>query len=215
MSKITKPDIIKIPFDPERSPRDQIESAVALVKSLPCARHPHEMLAVDQKATLRNALRHDYPDNDLPWHLEFSANYARCTECPHSFNDHEIEVENCAVAPSLFGRRRLCVRDELGKPLPKHFGSADVVPDRSARQQFDSWLKGEFRCELSNQPLQRLDARWKLPFEFWSIKPEFTNCLQCGLEDLGITPDEAHASFDNLVIDPPILRQFLETCRAF
>src|SRR6185369_4333982 len=43
----------------------------------------------------------------------------------------------------------------------------------------------------------------------------FVPCLQCELERLGITPDEARASFDNLVIDPPALREILDKCRAF
>jgi DNA replication protein DnaC len=35
------------------------------------------------------------------------------------------------------------------------------------------------------------------------------------LEHLGITADESLASFDNFAVDPPAIRQHLETCRAF
>lgn len=215
MKQANDSNIIRIPFDPERSPREQLQSAIATVRSRSCHHHPHEILAVDQKATLLNALCHDSPYEDRPWHLEFDANYARCAECPHSSNDFEIEVENCAVPPRMFGRRPFCTKDKEGKPLPKHLGSAVLVADQSARQQFDSWLMGEFRCQFSNQPLERLDARWKLPFESWSMEPQFDPCPQCALEHLGITPDEARASFDNLVIDPPELQHLSERCRAF
>jgi DNA replication protein DnaC len=53
------------------------------------------------------------------------------------------------------------------------------------------------------------------PFDSWTIQPQFAPCLQCGLEYLGITPDEARASFENFAVDPPAIRPHLETCRAF
>jgi DNA replication protein DnaC len=55
----------------------------------------------------------------------------------------------------------------------------------------------------------------KLPFESLTIRPQFAPCLRCSLESLGITPDESLASFDNFIVDPPTIRQHLETCRAF
>ena len=47
-------------------------------------------------------------------------------------------------------------------------------------------------CDCYSQ----LNARLQSPFESWAIEPKFAPCLQCSLEDLGIAPDEARASFD-------------------
>jgi DNA replication protein DnaC len=55
----------------------------------------------------------------------------------------------------------------------------------------------------------------KPPFETWAVEPQFTGCLQCHLERLGITPDEAHACFKSFLVDPPDLQQHLDACRAF
>jgi DNA replication protein DnaC len=54
-----------------------------------------------------------------------------------------------------------------------------------------------------------------LPFSTWNIVPQFSPCPQCGLEDLGILPDEAYASFENFTVDPPSILSHLEACREF
>lgn len=216
MQTANKASVIKIPFDPDRTPREQLNTAIALVKSRICQRHPHEILPMDKTATIWYALRHHYPHQDESHRVEFNATYERCTECPHSKTDHDIEVERCAVC-CLRVLKHLTIRDEKGRPLPRHFGGADLVADQSASEQFAAWLveADKIRCPFNNQLLSRRDARMTLPFKSWSVEPQFNSCLQCGLERLGITPDEAHASFDNLVIDPPVLQKFVETCRTF
>jgi DNA replication protein DnaC len=79
------------------------------------------------------------------------------------------------------------------------------------------WLSGDTsrKCELSNQPLRRRAAKMTPPLESWAVVPQFVPCLECGLERLGISPDEAFASFESFKIDPPAIWQHLETCRAF
>jgi DNA replication protein DnaC len=171
---------------------------------------------VDACATIQSTLCNDYGFGQCERPIEFAATYERCSQCPHSAAEHDIEVENCAVGCLRF-LKQLCIRDENGKPLPRHFGSARLEADRSAREQSDAWLAkvGEFQCKVSGQSLRRRDVRMTPPFESWAIRPQFAPCLQCSLEGLGITPDEARASFDSLVIDPPVLQKFLEICRAF
>lgn len=216
MSVPADSNTIKMPFDPDRTPRDQIETAIASVKPRICERHPHEILQVDKAATVRSALYHDYPNEDQPRRVEFSATYGRCSECPHSNgNADHIEVECCPVSFLRFRRRY--PRDEKGRPLPQHFGCAKLQSDRSAREQFQAWLaeEGEFRCGVSNQVLRRLDTHMQPPFDSWTIEPRFARCLQCSLECLSITPDEALASFENFVVDPPAIRPHVEMCRAF
>ena len=210
------PNSIKFPFDPERTPRDQIGAAIASVPPRRCKRHPDELRPVDLDATLRSALSRDDGVQSQHWHVEFSAIYERCTACPHSDTDHAIEVEDCPVG-SLRIFKHLTVRDAERKPLPRRFDSARLELDRSARQQFNVWLErqADFRCQFSNQPLRRQDAHMSPPFDAWTILPEFQPCLRCGLERLGIAPDESGASFDNFRPDPPALREHLKVCRAF
>jgi DNA replication protein DnaC len=217
MRAASNPNVIRIPFDPDRTPHEQIETAIASVKARVCERHPHEILPVDKTATIRSALRHDYPNEDQPHRVEFTAIYERCPQCPHNDSDHDIEVERCAVGVVRFGNRDYSIRDEQGRPLPKHSASAALVANRCARDQFDAWLASTagFRCPFSNQVLHRRDARMKLPFETLAVVPQFIACLRCRLERLGITPDESRASFDGFLVDPPALQQHLDACRAF
>jgi|ERR1035437_23738 hypothetical protein len=208
---------IRIPFDPDRSPRQQIEAAIASVKARVCERHPHEILPVDMTATILSALHHDYPNEEQPRAVEFTAICERCAQCPHSDADHDIEVEHCPVGVVRLFYRVRCIRDEMGRPLVRRYGSQPLEADRSARELLNEWnvKAAEFRCDLSNQPLRLREASMTEPLKSWNIVPEFATCLQCRLESLGITPDEAHASFDRLLIDPPVLEEFLRVCRAF
>jgi DNA replication protein DnaC len=210
-------DIITFPFDPNRTPREQIEIAVAAIQARVCERHPHEILPVDKAATIRNALFHECPNENEPRRVEFTATFERCSKCPHNCIDHHNQVERCAVGIVLFGSRDICTRDEQGRPLPTQFGNACFEADRSARQQFDAWLANaaEFGCSLGNQVLRRRGARIISPSEMWTILPEFIVCPQCRLERLGVTPDEAQAAFSNFLVDPPALKQHLDVCRAF
>lgn len=216
MRDANNPNIIKIPFDPDRTPRAQIEAAIASLPSRRCERHHHELQPVSKRTTVRAALSSDYGYGHYDRPIEFTASYERCAQCPHSATDHDIEVENCPVG-CLRIFKHLTIRDENGRPLPRQFGSARLEADRSAREQFEAWLarEAEFRCQFSNQALHRRDTRLKPPFEFWSIEPQFPSCLQCSLERLGITPDDAGASFDNFELEPAFLDGYLQTCRAF
>lgn len=210
------PNTIRIPFAPDRTPRAQIEAAIASLPPRRCERHPHELQPVDKHATVRSTLSNDDGYQCHGWPVEFTATYERCPQCPRSQVDHDIEVDNCAVLGHPF-LKFLTIRDEKGRPLPRHFGTTCLEADRSAREQFDAWLASQagFRCQFSNQALRRCKVSIKPPFESWAIVPHFRSCLQCSLERLGISPDEAGASFDNFVVDPPEIASHLEICRNF
>ncbi len=216
MSNTTTTTIIDIPFDPNRTPRAQIEPALAAVPPRPCDRHPHELCPVDTAATIFKALRHDDPYQYDLYVVGFEATYDRCLDCPHNDMDH-IDVERCAASGAGFRHPELNHRDATGRPLPWKFGRAPLDPDQCPRDQFNEWLAraAKARCEFGNQVLRRRDVRMIAPFESWNFRPRFLRCLQCGLEHLGITPDDVFASFDNFVVDPPVLRSHLEACRSF
>jgi DNA replication protein DnaC len=210
--------IIKIPFDPDRTPRAQIEAAIGSLPPLRCERHTHVLRPVDMLYTVQRAFRggdYDYAYSERS--VDFNATFERCLQCPFNNAGHDIEVENCAVGVLRFGKRDFSIRDKQGRPLPRHSGSARLEADRSARKQFEEWISGkaEYRCRLSNQVLRIHDSCMKPPFETWTIEPQFASCPQCELERLGALPDEAHASFGNFVAESPALRQHLEHCRAF
>ncbi len=44
---------------------------------------------------------------------------------------------------------------------------------------------------------------------------ECASCPTCALEQMGLTPDEARARFDNFVCDPPLLSQHLRACQEY
>jgi DNA replication protein DnaC len=217
MRNAVNPDVIEIPFEPDRTPRQQIEAAVAALPSHRCEHHPYELRPVDIEAIVQAALYHDYPIQERPQRAEFSATFDRCTQCPHSGTDHDIVVENCPVGFVRLCNRDYCIRDEKGRPLVTYYGNHRLEADRSVQDLFNAWLASDAACQcgLSGQLLQRRDAHLTPPFKSWRIVPRFVPCLQCGLERLGITPDEARASFDNLSIDLPALREILDKCRAF
>ena len=211
------PDIIRVAFDPDRTPRAQIEAAIAAVAPRQCRRHPDQTLPVDSEATVRNALSNYDGIHSHRWCVEFQATYERCGGCPHTEQADEIEVEDCAVGPVRFGNRFIGTCDETGKPVPTQHGSARLEADQTARAQFQAWLKtaAGLRCPSSDQMLPRRKAQMFAPFPSWAIEPKFPPCLRCSLERLGIAPDESGASFDNFRPDPPALREHLKVCRAF
>ena len=217
MRHACKSSLIEVPFAPNRTPREQITTAIAKLPPLPCERHPHELRPVDTELIIRKALYHAYPDHTQPYRVEFSATCDRCTSCPHSDVDHDIEVEDCPVGVVRLFDRDQSIRDERGRPLVKRFGSHRLVADQSVQDQFHAWLAtgAEFRCAKSKELLHRRNARMFLPFASWRIFPEYAPCLACALERLGIPPDEARATFENLVPDPPVLREFVDVCRAY
>ena len=217
MRDATNSKLIEIPFDPNRTPRQQIEVVLASMPPQRCHRHPHELQGVDLHAIVQSVLQSDDGYHQYHEQVEFSATYDRCAQCPHNDAKHDTEVEKCPVGIVRLFNRDYSIRDEQGRPLPRRSGSHRLEAERSVQEQFNAWLASDaaFKCELSNQLLRRRDVRMTPPFKSWRVVPQFVLCLQCGLERLGITPDEARASFDNLVIDPPALREILDKCRAF
>ena len=53
-------DPINIPFDPARTPRAQIEAALASLPGSRCVKHPHELRPVDKRLTVMRAIQPDY-----------------------------------------------------------------------------------------------------------------------------------------------------------
>jgi hypothetical protein len=111
------PNVMKIPFDPDRTPRAQIEAAIASLPPRGCEQHPHELQPVDMRTTVWSVLCGDYSYGQIERHIEFNATYERCAQCPFSNTDHEIEVERCAVGILRFCNHDLSIRDEKGRPL--------------------------------------------------------------------------------------------------
>ena len=217
MKGITNTSTIRIPFDPKCTPRAQIEASIASLLPRRCERHPHELRPVDVCATVRNALCSNCSNGRLELIVDFRVSYERCSQCPHSQTDHDIGVKDCACNRREWKFEERSERDSNGRPLPTRFGYARVLADESAQEQFKAWVAkaDEFRCPFSNEMLKQLGARLIPPLESWSIPPQFAPCLQCSLEGLGITPDEARATFDGFLVDPPALQPHLDVCRAF
>jgi DNA replication protein DnaC len=207
------PNAIEFPFDFERTPRDQIEAALVSAKPEKCQRHSHELLPVDKVATVDKALRHNHPHERGAIRAKFASIHERCSACPYNDIDGEAFVDGCPVHLTRFGS----ALDQAGKPLPDFRDWIALHPDITAREQFNEWLadNAKFRCERNECSLTRRNAGMTAPFKSWIIEPEFVSCPQCGLERLGISPDEAYASFENFALEPSGIRKHWETCRTF
>lgn len=209
-------EIIKVPFNPDLTPRAQIEAAIASLPPRRCPQHLHELHHLDVGATVQNALRHDIGYDQVDWAVDFAATYDRCSQCPHDVSNRKVETENCAVGRWHY-IKSVRMLDDKGIPLPRKFLNAVLEADQIPREQFGQWLAGEaeLRCEAGNQMLRRRDASMTPPFKEWAISPHFPHCPRCLLERLGISNDESGATFDSFKINPPTISKHLEICRSF
>ncbi len=106
----------------------------------------------------------------------------------------------------------------MGGSCSTALGFEWLQADRIPQEQFEAWRSAReaaLRREFGNGVPRLQAASLQPPFQSWTIAPQFAPCLQCSLQALGITPDEARASFDGFTVDPPALQQHLDTCRAF
>ncbi len=197
-------EIITIPFDPNRSPRMQIETALASLPPRPCQFHAHELCPLDLGETISAALQYRRKP-------EFIAVFERCIHCPHSQVGKLPEARRCAVALENSGR------DESNRPLPMRSSIQAHEPNMSLRESFDVWLRAGPSCWCSRSEvfLPLREASMPSQLEPISVHPRFATCLRCALQDLGITPDDAVCSFDNFDPDPPELAAHLAECREF
>ena len=78
--------IINSPCDPARTPRAQIEAAVASLPPCPCKQHPHELRPVGKQHTVLCTL------NTNQNRVEFAASYKRCSRCGHSQQTTMLEL---------------------------------------------------------------------------------------------------------------------------
>ncbi len=199
----------EIILHPDRPAREQIEVAVANIKLRPCPDHPHELLAFDYVSTLKMALRD--PQVESAW---FRAVFNRCSSCPHN-QQNDIKALNCAVERNR-GFRELDQTDVDGKRLPWEFESVKLSPDESPSAALSKWVEQVkhrgMRCW--NHDLTFLKA---VPLEArsLSLNPTFATCPACVLESIGLTPDEARASFTNFVCDPSVLEEHLKVSRDY
>jgi DNA replication protein DnaC len=146
-------------------------------------------------------------DPDRPPRAQIEAAIASLPPCPCEQHPHELRLVDkpYTIAHAL-------------QQLQHKYGILHA--DQPPRQQLEVWLAkraedlAELRRWYAGQGRQ-LSVQLEKAFEAWAIAPQFSPCLQCGLERLGIAPDEARASFDGFAVDPPALQQHLEQCRAF
>jgi DNA replication protein DnaC len=197
-------ELITVPFNPDRSPRSQIEAAIASLPPRPCERHPHELRPVASEATLARTLL-DYPKP------QFTAIYERCVQCPLSQAGRGKDTKGCPVASAS------SAHDEHYRLWPTASRSLDLETDRSAREVFNTWLQGSpaLWCGQARAFLPLSKAGLPSEFEPLLVRPQFAKCPQCALEGLDITPDDAFHSFANFEADPPELAQYLAKCREF
>jgi DNA replication protein DnaC len=215
MNNSPESNIIKIPFDPACSPREQIEAAVAYLPPRLCERHPDEVLPLDLETTIRRALYLSYPSPYEP-KLEFSMKHQRCSECPHTLALTPINVTDCPVGLLIFGETVLCdAKDEAGKPVPCRRFNLSLNLSRSPNDILNALQAQERICRVSGELLEILSSEIKPPFNVWVIEPQYRICAQLALERLGLAPDEASASFKSFIVEPPEIRPIFETCQTY
>jgi DNA replication protein DnaC len=202
------PGALDITLHPDRCAQDQIQAALATVQALHCNRHPHELVALDTDACLKEALRETAK-------IEFTAIFERCSHCPHDFEDIEIEAINCKAEDCRFWKH-LAQYDQRGKPLPWTAVTANIQPDQTRLDRFTAWL-----TRLRAKPIQCRDEPLRLragvppEAQVYSCPLIFLPCPTCVLQGLGLSSEEARASFDNFVCDPPVLGDHLAVCRQY
>ena len=199
---------ITTPFALDRTPRAQIEAALASVAPFRCPKHPHELRPVDPEATVMATLRpgHDTLFPSGPARVDFSATYADENGKPLKPRPGWQDILPIG-APSNY----------LAECQPGP-GWVYLEADHIPRHDFAAWLAGiedDYRSHYGNRMPHLLASRMELPFPSWTIAPRFAPCLQCGLERLGIAPYYARASFDSFQVDQSAKQQLLDTCRAF
>jgi hypothetical protein len=201
---------ITIPFDEHQTARSQIATALAAVPSHRCPDHPQELLVVDVDYTVERTLSSDREQPQIKIGLE----WGRCTKCPYSTHPvwPNVDLFRCAAGDHdwpafVHGGRK--------PPSPSHAERLPLEPDTTVAAQAEAWIACyERRCEASGEVLALEGERVVAP-ESLLVTPQFHPCPQCGLDRLGLTPDEARASFESFVVEPPELEEHFRVCRDF
>ena len=200
-------DSIEIPFDMSLNTRAQIESSLAKLPSVSCRRHPHEILQLNVPRTVLATMAAQT--------LSYTATFYRCPSCPHNSLDGDVEVLNCAADKyARFGRFWKPHVDEVGRPVPDEHGQEPLEPDDCANDQFRRWQSNLPQQKCGHHVLQLRDSYMK-PISSLALDLRHRDCPQCILERLGLTPEEARASFENFKLEPAAITTHWETCRRF
>ena len=143
--------------------------------------------------------------------------YIRCPACPDNGAPPAVAAEECAAGSYRHPGAKGCPQDKEGRRFPWDEGLVGLEADLVPREQLVTWLrsKPDYYCFRGHQVLHQCHAILQPPFPTWAIEPRFTGCLRCQLESLGVSPDESKATFESFMVDPPLLQQHLDTCRAF
>ena len=197
---------IEITLHPDQPARPQLDAALANMQPKSCPRHAHELLPFNHQTSLNHIVK----SGTVAAGNVISV-FNRCSNCPHNLAD-DIEVRDCAAERASHPRRI----DPDGKPLPYRSEDLEISLDESLNTALANLgMKMEragMKC--SNETLA---FRKMVPpkSKVLTLHLDFATCPACVLERMGLTPDEARASFNNFVCDPPILEQYLRACQEF
>jgi DNA replication protein DnaC len=198
---------IEITLHPDQSARAQIQAALANPQPHFCQYHAGELLPFNWQNSLDRAL-----NDRAVFSALFTAAFNRCHHCPHNEMEN-IEAINCAAQDSF---ERFGKHDADGKPFPIDIEEVELLPDQSPDAALGTWAE-KMKCSGMKCHGEALALR-----KVVSLKPKeltlhffFASCPACALERMGLTPDEARASFNNFVCDPPLLEKYLRACQEY
>jgi len=229
--------IIQIPVNPLLTPRQQIDSTLAALAPHYCERHPHVRLELDRPTTICEFLTNEWPKTER-WKFPktsilhshpcrhrytFVLVWNRCSGCPYDLGGEPLRrnLGNSESPCAASGDHTLQRLREADDPLPLPAVIEVIEPDLdlTAEQQFQTWLTKakSLTCAYASDPITLTRLRHKLipHFSNYHVSPTYSPCPQCWLERKGISPDEAFASFENFIVEPPTIAAHLETCRRF
>ena len=199
---------IEITLHPDRPARPQIEAALANIQPCACPHHPDELLKFNRQMTLNQAFFDPVVASG-----DFVAVFNRCPDCPHNSMDG-IEVRDCAA--EMLGIKSLRLIDSVGKPLPWASDRVEISPDISPNAVLEAFVdrikRIGMKCGEKELAFNKMRPNMVRNL---GLHLDFASCPACVLERMGLTPDEARASFNNFVCDPPILGQYLRACQEY
>ena len=209
--------LITVPFDTSRTLIAQVTEIAGTVAPRRCHKHPDELMSFDLAATLESIMRTDTGIERYKRGVLFRSIYARCGQCPHNTTPRDSSIDGCPIVYAEFFKPEFSIRDEKRILLPHRDDYVALKANESIQDQHRAWMarEPEFRCTLGNELLRRTETTITLPFQTLAVQPQFVHCPQCHLERLGIDPDDAHASFENFVVNPADIRSHLEACQAY
>ena len=200
---------IEITLHPQHPARLQIETALANVQPDQCPKHGHELLQFKREDSLHRALHNPKVTTDI-----FTAIFNRCPGCVHNWMDN-IEAINCAAEQNAF-IKSYAPKDAAGKRLPWSMEDVKISPDESLNDALVTWAE-KMKCSglKCNGEALKLFKSEPVHAKELTVHLDFETCPACVLEGMGLTPDEARASFSNFICDPDTLEPYLRKCQEY